>query len=174
MHWLLSIIFTLFLCQSCGRYEVACNTTCMFDDVSLKTAQELEKEVKSLQLIGLGGASDEDVVKMKKLVFRVNGKIDRNRGTLLIHKIAKKYLDNVKDHDLLKDYLETHSFSYNNLTIVLIVYDLSGKEVLHPDYKYVNLLEGLISFKTLFISENGASHIETVEKIPYEEAIKDL
>jgi len=174
LNRLISVILTCFLCSNCiGCSASRCNSD-LFNEISLKTANEIEKEYPNLRLTGLGGSSEEDIVKIKQLVFRVNGKLNRDQGIILIHKIVTRYLNNVQNDKYLKKYFSEHHFNYDNLIIYLIIYNENGEEVYRPDLAYVDLTDGIILFQTLLISENGASHIETVEKIPYEEAIKDL
>jgi len=80
-----SIFWVLLLYLGCTGSGFANHYSELFNDISLKTATQIENEFPNLQLFGLGGASDDDYVKLKELVFRVKGKLDKPQGTIIIH-----------------------------------------------------------------------------------------
>ncbi len=170
----LVIVLIVFILQSCSGDCFGMRITDVFNNVSRKTARKIEKELPKMQLIGLGGASNVDVVSLKKLVFRVNGKIDQDQGVVLIHRVVHLYFENLNAESKLKDYLEENSFTYENLEVVLIIYNSNGSDVFHPDICFVNLRDGIISFQSVSESKDGASHLESDIEIPYIEAIKNL
>ncbi len=170
----LAFVLAIFILQSCSGDILGGRITDIFDNVSRKTAHEIEMELPKLQLTGLGGASNENVVIKKKLVFRVYGKVNKDEGIVLIHRIVQLYLENLNKEFKLKDYLEENSFTYENLEVILLVHDEEGNRVLYPDISFVSVENGIIEIQSISKSQDGVTSLESDIEIPYIEAIKNI
>ncbi|GAB4238855.1 MAG: hypothetical protein Tsb0021_18440 [Chlamydiales bacterium] len=142
--------------------------------ITRKSGKEIEKLIPRLKLSGIGGSMKDNIINFKKLVFKHRGTLDKDESVLLLEKIVDVYLSNIYSEKRMIDYLQNHSFTYKNLQIVFIIYDDMGNDVFHPDLSYISLIEGIITYESLRITENEIYKVETINEEPYEDAAKRL
>lgn len=168
---LISIMLTF---QSCFGGNYMNNLEGTINYITRKTAQEIEKEIPILELAGIGGSLKDNVINHEKLVFNLKGKLDRDKGVVLIARVVEVYLKNIYSEKRMKAYLEKHPFTYKNLQVIFVVYDEEGNDVYHPDIGFISLLDGIVSYQTVSKSEKEFYKIESNIKESYEEAAKRL
>lgn len=171
---LLCCVFTLLTLFSCFGGDVE-----VFEDIvagiTCKTGLEIERQNSDLELFGIGGSMPGGkIIRYETLAFRTKKLIKKDEYIQLISGIVDLYVKNIYSDPRMKEYLEEHPFTYNNLRIEVFVCDEKGRDVESPEIGVISLVSGDLGYKTFMPSKNGYSQLESDITEPYEQALRRI
>jgi hypothetical protein len=167
----LFLFLFLLLLGSCSEVGPTRQADILSDQIIKTVSGRLNKKY-GFQLVGTGGAEDEGGVwEIAAMYGRYGPKmLDIGEAREKILDCAKEFLDEINHDEAFRPYMKVYPFTSKNLSISILNYDETGKDVFFPYISNINLVGGMIYYKSL--DPKVRIPFAKIVKETYEEALE--